>query len=88
MLRNNKSMESLNENNHSTKCVLSSLQLVLESENIVHYDEIQFKSTCATCCGPTIVSVAPILTPLFSRNILDGHLYCILHLLFPSFQSL
>ena len=28
-------MESLNENNHSTKCVL------LESENIVHYDEIR-----------------------------------------------
>ena len=52
-------METLNENNHQTKCVLSSLQLVLEYENIVHYDEIQFKSTCATCCGPTIVSVAP-----------------------------
>ena len=31
-------MESLNENNQPTKCVL---QLVLESENIVHYDEIR-----------------------------------------------
>merc|ERR1719273_1103490 len=28
-------MESLNQNNHQTKCVL---QLVLESKNIIHYD--------------------------------------------------
>ena len=34
-------MESLNENNHPNKCVLSSLQLVLESKNIIHYDEIR-----------------------------------------------
>ena len=34
-------MESSNQNNHQTKCVLSSLQLVLESKNIVHYDEIR-----------------------------------------------
>jgi hypothetical protein len=32
-------MESLNENNHQTKCVC--LQLVLESKNIIHYDEIR-----------------------------------------------
>ena len=28
-------MESLNQNNHQTKCVL------LESKNIIHYDEIR-----------------------------------------------